>query len=760
MNSIAAVSPPHQVIMRSLAIVGWIGLAVGAVVGVVLESRTEGPPNELALTLSMAMFYLLLLGRLFTAMSAYPERRAALASLTAAITLWAAGSASVNSLIHSGVPHFPSPGEVLFLTAYIAFAAFVRFDAGHRRGGRATPWLDALIVCGGAGALAAALLLTPFVAAFPEGGVPLMVALIYPVLDVVLALIVVGQWALASRSMTRRELALIAGFLIMALADSSLVLKLSTGPYAFTITLIILWGLALMLIVGSACTARPPQASLARRLPASFLAASFLLAIILLVARPEGTVGMAIAIPAVVTLLATSARLIIALRESRAASENYRLAVTDDLTGLPNRRALLKELDERIASAEPLSLLLLDLDGFKEVNDTLGHSAGDTLLELIALRIRESLPASLMFARVGGDEFAVIYATEDEIELLEQAATIRQTLLARARIDGLDLAVDASMGIAVREEGDAQAVDILRRADVAMYEAKTTRTGAQIYNVDRDEFSRARLQMGDELRRALQRGQIRTWYQPKVDAATARIIGVEALVRWEHPERGVLSPLAFLPVARRVGLMQQLSEAIVKQAISDAAAWHREGLELNVAINVAPPELLSGALMPVVYRALERSPVPLDGITIEVTEDTFINDPEHARDLLIDIRRHGLRTSIDDYGTGFSSLAYLRDLPLSELKMDRSFVSSVLTDPRSRTIVESTINMAHALDLHVVAEGVESQEVADAVTSLGVDVLQGYFIAPPMRAFDVADWAADWNRPAMRVVGRADGPSA
>ncbi|MDP1877802.1 MAG: EAL domain-containing protein, partial [Actinomycetota bacterium] len=301
---------------------------------------------------------------------------------------------------------------------------------------------------------------------------------------------------------------------------------------------------------------------------------------------------------------------------------------------------------------------------------------------------------------------------------------------------------------------------LAQRADVAMYSAKRSGVGVSLYSSEHDQSSVRRLALLGELRNAIADGELILHYQPSLDLDTGEAHSCEALVRWEHPERGVLSPLAFLPVARRVGLMQQLSEAIVKQAISDAAAWHREGLELNVAINVAPPELLSGALMPVVYRALERSPVPLDGITIEVTEDTFINDPEHARDLLIDIRRHGLRTSIDDYGTGFSSLAYLRDLPLSELKMDRSFVSSVLTDPRSRTIVESTINMAHALDLHVVAEGVESQEVADAVTSLGVDVLQGYFIAPPMRAFDVADWAADWNRPAMRVVGRADGPSA
>jgi EAL domain-containing protein (putative c-di-GMP-specific phosphodiesterase class I) len=204
--------------------------------------------------------------------------------------------------------------------------------------------------------------------------------------------------------------------------------------------------------------------------------------------------------------------------------------------------------------------------------------------------------------------------------------------------------------------------------------------------------------------------------------------------------------------------MQQLSEVVVSQAISDASRWRRAGLHLNVSINIAPPELLNGGLMPFIYKALSRTSVPRDDITIEVTEDTFIADPERARELLLDIRRHGLRTSIDDYGTGFSSLSYLRDLPLSELKMDRSFVASVHSDPRSRLIVASTINMAHALDVRVVAEGVESEEVASEVTALGVDILQGYYIAPPMPAEDIEEWALDWGRPlpTMRIVPPAE----
>ncbi len=444
-----------------------------------------------------------------------------------------------------------------------------------------------------------------------------------------------------------------------------------------------------------------------------------------------------------------------ALRDSRVAGEAFQLAQTDDLTGLPNRRAVLKALDDGIAAQRPLGLMLLDLDGFKEVNDTLGHSAGDTLLELVALRMRESLPPEILLARIGGDEFAILVYEDDELDLLERAQAIRQTLLAPAKVDGMDLAMHASLGITIREPGDARAADMLRRSDVAMYEAKVTRSGAQLYDAQRDEFSRQRLRMGEELRRALRKGHVVTWYQPKIDAVTQMTVGMEALVRWEHPERGMIPPMAFLSVARRSGLMQELSEVVALKAVADAARWQRAGLDLNVAINLAPSELLSGKLLPILYEAIESAGIPAHVITVEVTEDTFLADPERAREILLDVRRHGLKTSIDDYGTGFSSLAYLRDLPVTELKMDRSFVATVCTDDRSRLIVASTIDMAHALDLRVVAEGVESAAVTAEVIALGVDLLQGYHQSPPMPGDQVEGWVRQWN--GRSVISRQTG---
>lgn len=739
--------------VRVLGAIGWGIVVVFGVAGFIVNPSAGSSADESVLVLALTVFFIVVIARLVVAAVQQRNRRPALIAFTVGMILWGAGSAVLNAAVPPSATTFPAPGEWLFLSSYLAFAAFLILDATTRRGRTGAAWLDALIMVGAVGALAGAILLTPFVNSFPEGGIPLLVAILYPLIDVALAVVVVGQWALSARSWGRSTAWLILGFIALAIADSSLVLNLSLGTYEFSTLLSILWGVAFMLLSGAAVASRPPIVAVSRRLPGVFLLASFLVAIVLLLLRPTGLLGWAISIPAAITLVATAARLAIALRDSRQASEAFQMAQTDDLTGLPNRRAVLKVLDDGIAGQKPLGLMLLDLDGFKEVNDTLGHSAGDTLLELVALRMRDALPPEIVLARIGGDEFAIVVHHDDELDLLEQAQAIRRTLLAPAKVDGMDLAMHASLGITIREPGDARAADLLRRADVAMYEAKVTRSGAQLYDAQRDEFSRQRLRMGEELRRALQKGHVVTWYQPKVDAVTQQTIGMEALVRWEHPERGMIPPMAFLSVARRSGLMQELSAVVARRAIADAARWQRAGLDLNVAINLAPSELLSGNLLPIIYEAIAAADIPAHVITIEVTEDTFLADPERARDVLIEVRKHGLKTSIDDYGTGFSSLAYLRDLPVTELKMDRSFVSTVCTDDRSRLIVASTIDMAHALDLRVVAEGVESAAVTAEVIAMGVDLLQGYHQSPPMPGDQVEEWVREWNGRSMIVGG-------
>lgn len=735
-------------LVRNLGFVGWGVIGLSAVMGVTYGVAANGSLNEAMLVAIISTFFVIAILRLLLVMAWSPQRRVSVGALTIGVVLWGAGSIALNSSDPSAQTSFPAPGEWLFLASYVGMAAFLVLDSGSRRRGRAaTAWLDAVILCGGAATLASALLLTPFSEFYPDGGVPLLVALTYPMIDLALALVVIAQAAMAARAWSWRTLSLAIGFVLLAVADSSLVLHLTSGPYAFSITVIVMWAASLMFITDPACSPPPPLTGISRPLPSGFLVASFLLCIALLSARPEGMTGFLIALPAIITLVATGARLAVALRESQAAAEAFHLARTDDLTGLPNRRAALRLVDQLIRDKQPVGFMLLGLDGFKEVNDTLGHSAGDTLLMMVALRVRDSLPSSVSMARIGGDEFAIVAQDDDPLALLELAQGIRRTLLAPARIDGLDLAMSASLGIAISEPQDTRAVDLLRRADIAMFEAKVSRSGALLYSSDRDEFSRERLQMGEELRRALKEGILTLRYQPKVDSLTNQVVGVEALVRWDHPERGTIVPMEFLPVARRTGLMQGLSEAVVEQAVAAAKRWHDSGLALNVAINVAPPELLAGQLMPILYEAIARARIPAHLITVEVTEETFLANPQKAREILLDVRNHGLKISIDDYGTGFSSLAYLRDLPVSELKMDRSFVASVCVDDRSRLIVASTIDMAHALDLMVVAEGVENAPVSAEVLAMGADILQGYHISEPMRGEHVAAWVMAWNNP-------------
>jgi len=392
-----------------------------------------------------------------------------------------------------------------------------------------------------------------------------------------------------------------------------------------------------------------------------------------------------------------------------------------------------------------MGFMLLDLDGFKDINDSAGHATGDALLVRIADRLQRELGARMTVARLGGDEFALLLADDSLLTLLETAQEIRDILDEPHTIDGLQLHVRASIGITVREHGDTAATDLLRRADVAMYEAKASRNGALLYDHSQDGFSRARLQRAEELRRAIRGDELTVWYQPQIDAARQVVTSVEALVRWEHPADGLLLPISFLPDARRHGLMTELSVFVMERAIADSRRWADQGFDFQTSMNCAPPELLGDTLLPRLYAALDAAALPADTLIVEVTEDSFMSDPERARERLLELRSHHVQVAIDDYGTGFSSLAYLRDLPVQELKMDRSFISTMLTDRRSRVIVDTTCQMAHALGLRLVAEGVEEAATAAALVAMDIDVLQGIHVAAPMPGYAVEAWVREWS---------------
>ena len=462
--------------------------------------------------------------------------------------------------------------------------------------------------------------------------------------------------------------------------------------------------------------------------------------------RPAGDTGLFLSLPTGITLLGVSGRLVLALHDGRRASAALARSHTDELTGLPNRSGLRERIDLSIARGTGLVVAILDLDGFKDVNDTLGHLAGDAFIKLVGKRIREAVPALATVARLRGDEFGILAPRGDVQLMTETAHEILAALGEPVSVDGIDITPAASIGIVKWAAGEGvDSKELLRRAEVAIYLAKgSSRSKVVHYDPRHDGFSKERLRVADELRRSIANGEIDVWYQPQIDASTMGTCAVEALVRWRHPTEGLLSPVTFLPAARRAGLMPLLSAKVVRRAVADAAAWRRSGIDVRVTVNCAPPELLSGMFVPHLKEAITAAGLPPDRIVLEVTEDSFIGEPERVRELIQDVRDFGVHVAIDDYGTGFSSLAYLRDFAVDELKLDRSFVSAIGFDDRSRTIVASTIRMASELGLRTVAEGVEDASTAADLIAMGVTALQGFRIARPMPAVDVAGWIYRW----------------
>jgi diguanylate cyclase len=733
-------------IVRVLGPVGWAVIAV-CVAANLFVGDDSSETAQLVLVASLAVFFAILLVRLVcAAIVAASRRRGALLVLIGSIALWAAGASYVNTDKLSDPTQFPAPGEWLFLASYIGLAAYLVVDERRRMSRALATWLDVVMVCGGTGCLAATALLMPVATAYGTSGLPLLLALLYPLIDVVLALVVIAQVVLRLRPDLKGAVLTCAGFILLAYADGHFVASQASSSYSFSAFSDVVWGAGFALIVGSACRSGIGGLVAVPRRPGSvaliFAAAA---ALIVLTLRPSDGLGPYIAAPAVLTLMAAGGRLVLALGEAKRAAEALALSETDELTMLPNRRSVRIRLDQGPAEGQPMALMLLDMDGFKEINDTLGHAAGDTVLQLSAYRIRDLLPPEAMVARLGGDEFAVVVANDDEIDLLESARRVLDTLSEPLTVDGIEIAPRASIGIAVRTETDEDGTDLMRRADVAMYQAKLTRSGVALYDAHRDDFSRPRLQLAEELRKGIADGQLVLWYQPQIDAQTRKVCGLEALVRWQHPKRGLLSPAEFLPAARRAGLMSMLTDETARQAVADTKRLRAEGLEQRVAINCAPPELLSGVFLTRLYKTLAEADVPATAFVVEVTEDSFLADPERAREVLFEMREHDLQIAIDDYGTGFSSLSYLRDLPVQELKIDRSFVATMMADPRGRTIVLSTVQMAHGLGLRTVAEGVEDAATAIELIAMGVDVLQGYHMARPMPRDNVAAWIGDWS---------------
>ncbi|HEU6443653.1 MAG TPA: EAL domain-containing protein [Gaiellaceae bacterium] len=432
----------------------------------------------------------------------------------------------------------------------------------------------------------------------------------------------------------------------------------------------------------------------------------------------------------------------------RQAELNEHQALHDSLTDLPNRTLFHDRVRQALTWARrehvAVAVMIMDLDRFKEVNDTLGHASGDELLKQVGLRLQESLRESDTVARLGGDEFGVLLPKVVDAEAaVAVARKLRTTLEEPFTIHGLALQMEASIGIALFPDHGTDVQSLLQRADVAMYVAKEHPAGCEVYTRERDDYSPDRLTLLTELRRAIDRGELVLHYQPKVDLRTGEIHGVEALVRWMHAERGTIPPDEFIPPAQKTGVIGPLTMFVLDEALRQCRAWALQGLELCVAVNLSTRNLLDVHLPDTVGGLLARWEVPPRLLELEITESTILADPVRAMQILSRLNEMGIRIAIDDFGTGYSSLAYLKRLPVDELKIDKSFIQGMEENENDAVIVRSTIDLGRNLGLRVVAEGVETAKAWSGLARLGCDIAQGYYLSRPVPAEELTEWLAE-----------------
>ncbi|MEZ0166563.1 putative bifunctional diguanylate cyclase/phosphodiesterase [Kineococcus sp. LSe6-4] len=447
--------------------------------------------------------------------------------------------------------------------------------------------------------------------------------------------------------------------------------------------------------------------------------------------------ALAWAVAVLVTVVSAVALTVLVRQRDRVRAD---LARTDPLTGLGNRRALHEDAGPLLARGGRLGLLLLDLDGFKDVNDTLGHAAGDEVLVQVAGLLSATLAERGTISRLGGDEFAVLVPDPQDGEL----EVLAKRLLTALAVGGLHAGVvpldlQGSIGVAVSGADGGSLGELLQHADTAMYAAKRARAGVMRYDAATDPHSSGALELLGQLRAAMDSDQLALHYQPKVSGDGSRLLGFEALVRWNHPVRGVLLPADFLPFVERTHLIHALTRWVLITALRQAATWRAQGLQTSMAVNVSAVSLDAG-LLGIVEEALALTRWNPADLVLEITETAIIHDPAGARATVARLRERGVRVAVDDFGAGSTSLVHLRGLAVHELKIDRQFVRDLAAHPEDEVIVSSVIALAHRLGLTVVAEGVETVAAADRLCALGCDELQGFHFARPLPAEEAVAW--------------------
>ncbi len=430
-------------------------------------------------------------------------------------------------------------------------------------------------------------------------------------------------------------------------------------------------------------------------------------------------------------------------------------ATHDALTNLPNRFLLHDRLHQAIRTAErdgaPISLLLLDLNRFKEINDTLGHQTGDDILRQVSARLQEVVRKADTVARLGGDEFSVVLPTATITDAIMITEKIVHALKQSFRVDDRTLEIGASIGIALFPEHGGNVMNLLRRADVAMYIAKQEGKDFVVYDASMDQHALEELTLANELRQGIERGEFEVYYQPKVDLGLDKICGVEALVRWHHPRRGLIQPAQFMDITERTGIIHTLSMHVLDLAAHQCKKWHDEGLLLNIAVNLSPMGLMDTQLAETVRGILHRASLDPAFLILEITEGPIMSSEKQTHEILTQLAALGISISVDDFGTGHSTLGRLKKLPVSEVKIDKSFVFEMLNDSNNAAIVRTTIDLAQSLGLRVVAEGVETQQQYHALRALKCDMVQGYYISRPVPADGLRALCHEYRR--ERVSG-------
>ena len=651
--------------------------------------------------------------------------------------------------IGGAVPPSPSLADAFYLAFYpLAYVAIVLFMKRQSRKITATNWLDGAIAGFGAAAACAAFAFHSVFQSPGSSSAGTVVNLAYPIGDALLLGLIAGGFAVLSGRRKLPWILLATGLAINVVGDASNVLPSSLGATAFgEFANAVAWPIAIVLMSMAVWIRPAPVNPLIPERRAGFLlpclAAATALGI--LFAGSFYSIGRVAIALATVTLLAVGIRLIVSVRGVESLSqERHRQSVTDELTGLWNRRYLFRVLDAFFTDGDTedaersLAFLFVDLDHFKEINDSFGHPAGDELLRQLGDRLQSSLRDNDLLVRLGGDEFAVVLIDGDANYAASVADRLTASLEQPFMLDVVSATIGASIGIAVAPTDATDSARLVWCADVAMYRAKLGKVPYALFELNLDE-EHDQMRLMEELQAAIGEGQLVLHYQPQLDLRSGEMLAVEALIRWSHPRLGMLPPDSFVPMAEEAGLMLPITTWVIETAIRQCAEWTASGRQLTVAVNVSPRNLMEPGFVEAVRERLRRQDLPAEMLVIEITETNVIAEFEATRHVIEDLRDLGVVVSIDDFGAGVTSLAYLSNLPVRELKLDRSFIAGIAGGNRERELdlVRSTIELGHSMGLRIVAEGIEDTDTLELLAELGCDLAQGFCISRPKLASDL-----------------------